>query len=154
MPSLVEIGTVNFEPDVDPSSLPLHLAAWLNNVQAKEVEVRGNRVTFKKVWMGSYRSGVSFGLGDLTVNPESRELRYCLSYRRLVISSIITFGIAATFLFASPGFAGFRSSKWIIFFPILWLFVTCVNFVTGISKFEGFLERCVASAPRTPKRSS
>jgi len=145
---------VNFEPDVDPSSLPPHLAAWLNNVHAKEVEVCGNRVTFKKVWMGSSRSGVSFGFGDLTVNPESREVRYCLSYRRLLISSIVTFGVAAIFLFVSPGFAGFRSSKWIIFFPVLWLFVTCVNFVTGISKFEGFLERCVASAPRTPKRSS
>jgi hypothetical protein len=153
MLSLVEIGTVNFGPDVDPSSLPLHLAAWLNNVHAKEVEIRGNRVTFKKVWMGSYR-GVSFGFGDLTVNPESREVRYCLSYRGLVISSIITFGIAATFLFVSPGFVGFRSSKWIIFFPILWLFVTCANFVIGISRFEDFLERCVASAPRTPKRSS
>jgi hypothetical protein len=154
MPSLVEIGTVNFEPDVDPSSLPLHLAAGLNNVHAKEVEVRGNRVTFKRVRMGSYRSGASFGFGDLTVNPESREVRYCLSYRRLVIFSIITFGIAATFLFVPPGFAGFRSSKWVIFFPVLWLFVTCANFVAGISKFEGFLERCVASAPRTPKRSS
>ena len=154
MRSLVEIGTVNFEPDVDPSSLPLHLAEWLNNIHAKEVEVRGNRVMFKRVRVGSYRSAASFGLGDLTVNPESREVRYSLSYRRLVISSIIAFGIAATFLFASPGFAGFRSSKWVIFFPILWLFVTCANFVTGISKFEGFLERCVASAPRRPKRTS
>jgi len=154
MPSLVEIGTVTFEPDVDPSSLPFHLAAWLNNVHAKKVEVRGNRVTFKRVRMGSYRSRVSFGFGDLTVNPESREVRYCLSYRGLVISSIVTFGIAATFLFVSPGFAGFRSSKWMIFFPILWLFVTCANFVIGTSQFEGFLERCVASAPRTPKRSS
>ena len=71
MPSLVEIGTVNIEPDVGPSSLPLHLAAWLNNVHAKEVEVRGNRVTFKRVRVGSYRSGVSFGSGDLTVNPAS-----------------------------------------------------------------------------------
>jgi hypothetical protein len=153
MPSLAEIGSVNFEPDVDPSSLPLHLAAWLNSVHAKEVEVRGNRVTFKRVRVGSYRSRVSFGFGDLTVSPESREVRYCLSYRGLVISSIITFGIAATFLFVSPGFAGFRNSKWMIFFPILWLFVTCANFVIGISKFEGFLERCVASAPRTPKRA-
>ena len=145
---------MNFEPDVDLSALPPHLAAWLNNVHAKEVEVRGNRVTFKKVWMGSYRSGASFGLGDLTVHPESREVRYCLSYGRLVIFSIIAFGIAATFLFVSPGFANFRSSKWVIFFPILWLFVTCGTFVTGICKFEGFLERCLASAPRTPKRSS
>ena len=154
MPLLQEIGTVGFKPDVDPSSLPLHLAAWLNNVHAKEVEVCGNRVTFKRIRMSSSRSGASFGLGDLTVSTESREVRYCLSYKRLVISSIIAFGIAATFLFVSPGFAGFRSSKWVIFFPILWFFVTCVNFVTGISKFEGFLERCVASAPRTPKRSS
>jgi hypothetical protein len=125
----------------------------LNNIHAKEVEVRGNCVTFKRVRMGSYRKGVSFGFGDLTVNPESREVRYCLNYRRLVISSIITFGIAATLLFVSPGFAGFRSSKWMIFFPILWLFVTCASLVIGTSHFEGFLERCVASAPRTPKRS-
>jgi len=154
MPSLVEIGTVNFEPDVDPSSLPLHLASWLKNVHAKEVEVRGSRVTFKRVLVSADRSAVSFGSGDLTVNPESREVRYCLSYRRLVIFSIITFVIAATFLFVSPGLVGFRSSKWMIFFPILWLFGTCAHFVVGISQFERFLERCVASAPRTPKRSS
>jgi hypothetical protein len=104
--------------------------------------------------VGSYRSRVSFGSGDLTVGPESREVRYCLSYMGLVISSIIAFGIAATFLFVSPAFAGVRRSKWMIFFPILWLFMTCANFVIGISQFEGFLERCVASAPRTPKRSS
>jgi hypothetical protein len=153
MPPLLEIGTVNFEPDVDPSALPPHLAAWLNNVHAKEVEVRGNRVTFKRVRMGSYRSGVSFGFGDLTVNPENREVRYCLSYKRLVISSVVTFGIAVIFLFVSPGFAGFRSSKWIIFFPILWVFFTCANFATGISQFDDSLERCVASAPRRLKRS-
>jgi len=102
--------------------------------------------------MGSYRTTVSFGFGDLTVDPESREVRYCLSFRGLVISSIVAFGIAAIFLFFSPGLAGFRSSKWIIFFPILWLFGTCANFVSGISRFEGFLERCVAAAPRTEKR--
>ena len=119
MPLLQEIGTVGFEPDVDPSSLPLHLAAWLNNVHAKEVEVCGNRVTFKRIRMSSSRSGASFGLGDLTVNPEGREVRYCVSYRGLVISSIIGFGIAATFLFVSPAFAGFRSSKWVIFFRFL-----------------------------------
>jgi hypothetical protein len=152
MPPLMEIGTVNFEPDVDPSSLPLHLAAWLNNIHAKEVEVRGNRVTFRGVWVGSDRSGVSFGFGDLTVKPESCEVRYWLSYRRLVISSIITFGIAATFLFVSPSFAGFRSSKWMIFFPVLWLFATCANFVIGITRFEGFLKRCLAAAPRTLRR--
>jgi hypothetical protein len=154
MPLMQETGTVNFEPDVDLSALPLHLAAWLNNVHAKEVEVRGNRVVFKRVRMNSYRSRCSFGAGDLAVNPESREVGYCLSYRGLVISSIITFGIAATFLFVFPGLAGFRSSKWVIFFPILWLFMTSANFFVGTSNFEDFLERCVASAPRTPKRSS
>jgi hypothetical protein len=152
MPTLTEIGTVNFEPDVDSSSLPLHLAAWLKNVHTKEVEVRGNRVTFKRVRVGSYRSHASFGFGDLTVNPESHEVRYCLSYKGLVISSIITFAIAGIFLFVSPGFASFRSSEWIIFFPILWIFVTCANFVNGISRFEDFLERCLAAAPRIPKR--
>jgi hypothetical protein len=154
MPSLLEIGTVYFGPDVDQSSLPFHLAAWLNSVHAKGVEVHGDQVTFKRVRMGSYRSGASFGVGDLTVNPESREVRYCLSYKGLVIFSIIAFGVAGTFLFISPAFASFRSSKWIIFFPILWVFFTCANFVTSISRFEDFLERCVASAPRTPKRST
>ena len=153
MASLVETGTVNFEADVDPSLLPSHIAAWLNNVRAKNVEVRSNRVTFKRIWMGSYRSGFSSGFGDLTVNPGSREVRYFLSYKRLVISSLIAFGIAAALLFTVPSFVALRSSKWIIFFPILWVFATFANFATGISQFEDLLERCMAAAPRTAKPS-
>jgi hypothetical protein len=96
MPPLVEIGTVSFDQDVDPSLLPLHLAACLRNANANSVEVRDNLVTFEA---GMFRFVtnlnvlVPFGFGDITVNSETREVRYCLSYRQLVISSIITFGI-------------------------------------------------------------
>lgn len=154
MPSLQEIGTVNFDPEVDPSLLPSHLASCLSSVDANAVEVRGNRVTFEGGmfrFVMNWNVLVPFGFGDLTVGSETHEVRYCLSYRQLVISSTIPLGIAAAFVFLSHGFRGM--SRWTIFLPVLWFFVTCVNLIVGISRFEGFLERCVATAPRTSRRT-
>lgn len=135
--------------------LASHLAACLRKVDANAVELRDNRVTFEA---GMFRFVINlnvlvpFGFGDLTVNSETREVRYCLSYRQLVISSIATFGITSTFVAFFPGFRGM--SGWMLFFPILWFFGTMVNLTIGISRFEGFIGRAVASAPRVPKRSS
>jgi hypothetical protein len=154
MPPLPEIGSVNFDPGVDPSSLPSYLADCLNNVDARAVEVRGNRVTFEGGmfrFVMNWNVLVPFGFGDLTVNPETHEVRYCLSYRQFVISSIIPLGIAAAFVFFRTGFRGMSRS--IIFFPVLWLFVTFANLAIGISRFEGFLESCVAAAPRESRHS-
>jgi|ERR1700722_5462725 hypothetical protein len=62
-----------------------------------------------------------------TISPsisEACEVRYCLSYRQLVISSIIGFGIVATLLSLLPGSRGI--SKWMLL-PVLWFFVTVAN---------------------------
>lgn len=154
MQRLVEIGTVNFDPDVDLSLLPGHLAACLRNAHANSVYVRDDRIAFRA---GMFRLVtnlnvlVPFGFGDLSINSKTCVVRYCLSYRQFVVASIVAFGIMTIFLLSLSHRV---MSKWMLFFPVLWFFATVSKLMIGISRFQGFISRAVVSAPRVPKRSS
>jgi hypothetical protein len=148
MPSLLKIGTVHFDPALDASVLPQHLANCLNDVSANDVEIRGNRVSFKG---GLFRLVTSlnvlvpFGSGDLAVKSDTHEIRYCLSYQQFVVCSAVGFIFASSILIFG-GFPGM--SSWVFLFPVLSLILPAVNISIGISRFENLLRSCVDAAAR------
>lgn len=89
---------------------------------------------------------VPFGFGDLSVDPQGRKVQYCLSYRQLAVSWIVGCGVAEI------GLAILRPQHmfWIMLgVPALCVVVSSVNLAIGVSRFQGFLRRAIANAPRT-----
>src|SRR5713226_3498439 len=93
--------TVNFDGDVDLATLPAHLANCLRRLDAREVEVDQNRVSFTGGmfrFVSNWNVLVPFGFGDLTVDSSARHIRYRLSFRQLVIFATAGVGIMAGFI--------------------------------------------------------
>jgi hypothetical protein len=145
-------GAVDFGKDVDSSLLAAHLAVRLREVDASEVEVRNNRVTFSGGifrFVTNWNILVSFGFGDLTVDSDTSEIRYRLSYRQLVIASAAMFVVMCVFLLAFSGTQGIISGTWTIFALLLmWLCVGFMNVTIGVWRFKRFLGRATGTAPR------
>src|SRR2546422_3984331 len=85
--------TVNFDSAVDLAMLPTHLADRLRQINARTVEVDQNRVSFSGGLFGSCGNRwdvlIPFGVGDLAVDSNTRQLRDRLSFRQLVVVSTI-----------------------------------------------------------------
>ena len=149
MPSLLKIGTVHFDPALDPSVLPRHLANCLNDISANDVEIRGSRVSFRGGlfrFVTNLNVLVPFGSGDLTVKPETHEICYCLRFRQFVLCLTVSFIFASSILI----FGRFRHmSNWVYLFTVLWIILPAVNISVGISRLENFLRSCVDAATRT-----
>jgi hypothetical protein len=151
MPALTTTGAVDFGKEIDSSTLAAHVAARLRDVNANDVEVRPNRVTFKGGFfrfVTNWNILVSFGFGDLVVDPDTHEIRYRLSYRQLVIYSAIIFGVMCVFLLSFSGAHGMISGIWTMLGLLLMGF--CIGFLNvtiGVWRFERFLSRAIATAP-------
>lgn len=149
MLSLTTTGTVDFDQEVDSSLLPAHLAGCLRNVDADVVEVRGNRVTFKGGmfrFVTNWNVLVPFGFGALAINSETREIRYCLSYRQLIIFSTTVAVVAAALVLTFSGLRGLSGGM--LALPLMWFFAVFINLTIGISRFESLLSSAIATAPR------
>jgi len=69
------------ENDVDPTTLLNHLADCLWKVAASTVEIQRNRVVFTRRMfrlVSNWNVLVPFERGDLTIDADTREVRYCL----------------------------------------------------------------------------
>src|ERR1700685_2514732 len=78
---LMTTGTVDFGKEVDSSLLAAHIAARLRGVDANDVDARPNSVTFKAGvfrFVTNWNILVSFGFGDLVVDPQTHEIHYRL----------------------------------------------------------------------------
>ena len=152
MPALTKTGAVDFNEGIDPSLLANHLAGWLRDVDANEVEVRPNHVTFKGGvfrFVTNWNVLVSFGFGDLAVDANTHEIRYCLSCRQLVICSAVMFGVTCICILSFSGVQGVISGAWTILeLLLLWVCLGFVNVAIGVWRFERFLGRAIATAPR------
>jgi hypothetical protein len=148
MPWFLTHGSVGFDDEVDSSSLPSHLARCLRDVDANAIEIDGNTVRFKGGifrLVTNWNVLVPFGFGDLTINSEPREVCYRLSYQQSVVCLAIGLGIVVTpmLAFGTRGIPG-----GVIGFCALSLSIAFVNFLVGISRFDGFISRSVGGAPR------
>src|ERR1700688_844562 len=109
MPMLMKSGKVDFDHEIAPSLLPALLAKCLRSVDADAVEITNNRVTFKGGvfrFVTNWNVLVSFGFGDVTVDSETREVAYGLSYQQLVIFYATIVGLSAGLILAFGGIRG------------------------------------------------
>lgn len=146
MPFLTYTGTVDFDLELDPTVLPLHLGDCLRQKHASTVEVSGNHVEFTAGMfrlVSNWNVLVPFGFGDLAVDPKNRQVRYSVSFRQLTILATGMVGLMAAFiLFGSP------SEFPLVFIPIMWAWFVGGNLLIGVPRFQSFLRRSISTAPR------
>jgi hypothetical protein len=129
---------------VDPTSLLNHLAECLWKVAASTVEIQGNRVLFTRRMLrlvSNWNVLVPFERGDLTVDADTREVRYCVSIRELVLW-VTGMLVVATIIIL-------KSSAWqaLLFVPLMWLWLVGGNLSLGIFRFKRFVARAIRTAP-------
>ncbi|MGD0509987.1 MAG: hypothetical protein ABSA27_19465 [Terriglobales bacterium] len=129
---------------MDPTSLLNHLAECLWKVAASTVEIQGNRVLFTRRMLrlvSNWNVLVPFERGDLTVDADTREVRYCVSIRELVLW-VTGMLVVATIIIL-------KSSAWqaLLFVPLMWLWLVGGNLSLGIFRFKRFVARAIRTAP-------
>jgi hypothetical protein len=142
--------TVPFDSSVDLAMLPAHLADRLRQINARTVEADQNRVSFTGGLFGSGGNRwdvlIPFGFGDLTVDSNTRELRYSLSFRQLVVVATIMVGILVGFTCYA-----FHSSAGLISAPIWWIWLVGLNLFIGLPRFKKFVHSAIETASRTSR---
>src|ERR1700683_3421811 len=148
---LMTTGTVDFGKEVDSSLLAAHIAARLRGVDANDVDARPNSVTFKAGvfrFVTNWNILVSFGFGDLVVDPQTHEIHYRLSYRQLVICSAIMFAVTCLCLLTFSRVPGIFSACWTILgLLLMWFCIGLINVSLGVWRVVWFFGRAVATAP-------
>jgi hypothetical protein len=150
MPMLVKTGAVDFDCEIDPSLLPAQLASCLRSVGADAVQVMDKGVTFRGGmfrFVTNWNVLAAFGFGDLKVDSEAREVRYCLSYRQLVIFTVVMAGVTAATILILGSLQGMSLSPSLLALPPLLLVVVFINLAWRTYDFERFLRRSIATAP-------
>lgn len=135
-----------FGVQVDTNALPPHLVGCLCRVSARDISVNENRVFFKGGmfrFVGNWNVLHPIGFGALTVDAKARCIRYRLSFRQSVL-----FATSVALLFAGILLAESVPPKVLVILPFAWLWIVGVNFVSGTVRFNRFLSRTIASAPR------
>jgi hypothetical protein len=140
--------TLNVDSTVDLAKPPAHLAVRLQQIKAGTVEVNQNHVSFTGGLFGSGRNRwdilIPFGFGDLTVESNTRQLKYRLSFRQLFVAGTIMVGILTGFFyFAWHSLGGLLAA------PIWWIWLVGLNLLIGLPRFEKFVHSAVETAPRT-----
>jgi hypothetical protein len=154
MPTLMKTGTVDFDNEIDPSLLPAHLGGCLRSVDADEVRVKDECVTFRGGifrFVTNWNVLVAFGFGDLTVDSESRKVRYCLSYRQLIIFTAIMAAVTAATILILGNLQGMSLSLLTVL-PLSFI-VVFVNLAWRTYDFKRFLRRSIATAPHKAVRN-
>jgi hypothetical protein len=152
MQALRKTGAVDFDREIDASLLPAHLASCLRDVDADAVQVKDNRVTFRAGifrFVTNWNVLVAFGFGDLTVDSVTCKVRYCLSYRQLVIFTLIMAGVTAATILILGSLHGMSQSMLTVL-P-LGLVVVFINLALRTYDFKRFLRRSIATAPHVSR---
>src|SRR5664279_5151402 len=135
MPTLTMAGSVGLPAEVSAPALVTHLAACLHDVDAKEVRVDGNNISFVGGFFRlviSWNVLVPFGFGDMTVDSANQKVSYRLSYRQLVICC----GIPCLVFVAVLMFLGFPPGSWLV--PLIYVLAVTSNVAGGILHFRYF----------------
>jgi hypothetical protein len=140
---------LSFDAEIDPTALANHLANCLRSVKASTVEILGNRVVFTGGifrLVSNWNVLVPFGSGDLTIDADSRQVHYCVSFRELALLGTAMVGLATVFILASP------NRLPLLFVPLMWLWLVGGNVALGIFRFKRFVGRALATAPHLTRQ--
>jgi hypothetical protein len=148
----MKTAAVDFDREIDASQLPAHLASCLRSVDANAVEVTDNRVTFRGGFfrfVTNWNVLVAFGFGDLTVDSESCKVRYCLSYRQLVIFTVIMAGVTTATIMILGSLQGMSQSM-LTLLPLGFLAVF-INLALRVYDFKTLSSSLHRQRPHTLK---
>ena len=138
--------SVEYGSQVDSTQLGTHLVHCLSRANPLQVRVAGNRIFFKGGvfrWVSNWNVLIPFGHGEIEVDSDSHRVNYSLSYSQwLTLGTIFVFLIGTFILFTSS-----KRDLW--FLPLIWVWLVGINVVIGISRFEGFIRKCIETAPQT-----
>jgi hypothetical protein len=114
----------------------------LRQIKAGTVEVNHNHVSFTGGVFGSGRNRwdilIPFGFGDLTLESDTRQLTYRLSFRQLFAAGTIMVGILTGFTyFAWHSFAGLIAA------PIWWIWLVGGNTLIGLPRLQKFVSSAI-----------
>jgi hypothetical protein len=139
-------GTLEFDEGVGKTALLAHLACCLRKVNAHEVRISPNSVSFR----GGVFRGVSnwnilspFGCGDLAVDDISHEVRYQLSFRQLILVVSTLLGLGAFSAWSDIS----HNPLMLVAFVVMWLWFVGGNLAIGIPRFERFLRDAIDTLP-------
>jgi hypothetical protein len=142
--SLVRTGTLSLGSDTDAAALPTHLAECLRSVDARKVEIQGNRIAFRG---GMFRLVSNWNVlgpfesGELTIDPSGKQIRYSLNVRQLVVVGTGAVVVMTLFIL--------KSSVWqpLLLVPLMWLWIVGGNLAIGMARFENFVRHAVSNGP-------
>ncbi|HKV94949.1 MAG TPA: hypothetical protein VJW20_20555 [Candidatus Angelobacter sp.] len=139
------IGAQPLDDAVDLMLLPAYLAGCLRGVRADDVTVEGNRIFFKAGvfrMVSNWNVLVPFGFGELVVDGLTRQVKYRISIRQVVLMG--TIGVAFMFV----AMLAIHAWQAILFIPLIWLWIVGGNLLIGIPRFQRFLSGVMEDAPR------
>jgi len=145
--ALRKTGTVDFDPEINASLLPEHLASCLRSVDANDVQVTDKIVAFRGGifrFVTNWNVLVAFGSGDLTIDPKRCKVQYCVSYGQFVILALITAFVVAAYLLIVGGLEATATVLGLLFFCFA---AVSLNLVWRIYNFKRFLRRSLTTAP-------
>jgi hypothetical protein len=144
--SLTRTGSLVFDTEIDLAALPAYLGHHLRRVDASHVKIQGNRVAFTGGifrLVNNWNVLVPFGSGDLTVDGNSHTIHYRVSVRQFIV-------VVTIMLILGSLFVVLTSSPWqtLLLMPLGWLWMVGANLIIGVARFERFVGRLIATAPR------
>lgn len=131
--------TIQLPIEVDVARLLEYIAQCLRQVEARNIVVSEDRVVFDG---GAFRMVPSwnvlgpFGWGEMAVSPDSRTLRYRLSYRQMLIVTTVMVAAMGLFMLVSHFPAPF-----LLALPLMWAWLLGGNLVIGKTRFDHFMKR-------------
>ena len=146
-------GNIKFDSDRTAAELASHLAECLRHVNARQVIVDGNRVTFRGGmfrFVSNWNVLVAFGSGEIRVDPENRQIEYRLNAAQLITVVTIMISIMALVMLGSSIPDADRQLLGTVspvIIAIGWAWLVGGNLVIGLVRFNAFLRRSLSVAP-------
>jgi len=139
-------GALDFDEGVDRASLLAHLDFCLRKINARDVQISSDSVSFR----GGLFRGVNnwnllipFGRGKLVVDDVRHEVRYRLSFRQLMLAALTLLGLAACLAWSDFGHNPFT----LVALAVGWLWLVGGNLAIGIPRFRRFLRDSIDALP-------
>jgi len=143
-------GAFDIPTNCNKMALLTHLAQSLWDIDARDVRISSNSVSFHG---GIFRGMTSldwwnplnaFGSGEHIVEDISRQVRYLLSFRQLMITTTILCGFGGLMAWFTRNLNSWVDVVDILF---LWLSLVAGGVAFGIWRFRKYLQDTISKAP-------
>lgn len=138
-------GRLPFDRDVDPAMLPGHIADSLRDICRRRIEVDKNRIRFSGGILGprpKWDILFAFDSGEITIDLDARQVRYCLNFRELAVASSLLVVFSFGFSYAVHSLVALLAAV------IWWAWLVGTSLFVGIIAFKKCVHKAIESTPR------